>query len=222
MQFVGISAFPSVIEDERRIDPWTFLVEKKRMLFLAGSIDDFSSSGVGGVLTPHRSVGAIVDFMLALDAVSSEPIKLFIDSEGGSIPTGLMLYDIMQALRSPVYTIGRGKCASMAAILLASGAPGHRYAFPNCVAMLHLSWGTAQGTGPLRKKREKYFEECDSRLAEIIIRHCKKEGRTAAEILDEWSDEKEMWMFPSEAREYGLIDTIITPEIYRREILGEV
>lgn len=125
----------------------------------------------------------------------------------------------MQAVRSPIYTIGRGSCASMAAVLLSAGAAGHRYAFPNCCFMLHLIKAQAQGDHHQRATMEKVFREYEKRIAEIIIRHCRK-GMTPEQILNEWGEERELWMFAEEAVNYGLIDTVITPEIYRQDILS--
>lgn len=221
MNFPGFSVFTSEHKAGQRIDPWAFLMEKKRMLFLGGLIEISAPAVIGGAALLHMSAQAVVDCMLALDALGNEPIKLLIDSPGGGAETGLMIYDTMQAIRSPVYTIGRASCASMAAVLLASGAPGHRYAFPNCVLMLHMGrGGAASGDRKEREVREKNIQEYERRIADIIRRHCGK-NQSANDILREWFEESELWMFADKALEYGLIDKIITPEIYREELLGE-
>lgn len=220
MNILGMSVFSCDEKEEMRIDPWTYLTKERRILFLCGTIEQGAPILVSGIPVPHMNVTTVTDFILALDALSSKPIKLIIDSYGGSVEDGLALYDIMQVVRSPIYTIGRGSCASMAAILLAAGAAGHRYAFPNCCFMLHLAKAQAQGDRHQREKMEKVFREYDKRIAEIIIRHCRKNNMTPEQVLGEWDEERELWMFAEEAVSYGLIDQVVTPEIYRQDILS--
>lgn len=215
MAAVGLDIFSGTTKNSMRVDPWIYLAEKHRTVFLRGPITDNTPAVVGGMAVPGMSCSAVIDLLLAFDRDNEQkPIKLFIDSPGGEVNLGLMLYDVMQSIRAPVYTIGMS-CASMAAILLSAGRDGHRYAFPHCALMLHMGWGNAQGRGQERKKREKWLDKCDQKLAEIIIKHCKKEGYTAQQILDEWDEERELWMYAEDAREYGLIDHVITPEIYQ-------
>ncbi|MBI2640841.1 MAG: ATP-dependent Clp protease proteolytic subunit [Candidatus Sungbacteria bacterium] len=211
--------FPGAIDNRKRVDPWIYLAEKKRTLFLSGPVGHGVPIIIGGMSVPHMSAETVVDLMLALDAENSnDPIRLMIDSPGGEASLGLMLYDVMQCVRAPVFTIGRSMCASMAAVILAAGREGHRYAFPNCTMMLHLGWGGSEGRGKERKKREKWLDACDERLARIIIKHCKKVDLTPQQIIEEWDEERELWMFPEQAIDYGLIDKVVTPEIYRAEL----
>ncbi len=221
MDLLGLSIFGGQVDSKRRVDPWVYLAEKHRTLFLAGLIHGGASSFVGGMPVPHMNVAAVVDVMLALDCVSNEPIKLFIDSYGGGVEEGLMFYDIMQSLRSPVYTVGRGNCSSMAAVLLASGMAEHRYAFANCIMMLHLSRGEARGDYRERARMELVLREYEKRVAGVIIKHCGKTDKSPEQILEEWADKNELWMFPEQALEYGLIDKIITPEVFSQEIMPE-
>lgn len=218
MDMLGMSVFGCDYKEKTRIDPWTHLAMRKRILFLSGVIEQSAPVQVGGIILPHMNVTTVTDFILALDTINSNPIKLVIDSYGGSIEDGLTLYDTMQIVKSPVYTIGRGTCASMAAILLSAGAAGHRYALPNCCFMLHLSKAQAQGDRRKRERMERVFREYEKRIAEIIIRHCQK-NMTPDQVLDEWDEERELWMFAGEAVNYGLIDKVITPEVYTQEIL---
>ena len=217
---IGITPFTSATKASQRIDPWTYLIENKRILVLRGAIVPEVPTSISGMVVPHMNVGALMDTMIALDVLEVKPIKLIIDSEGGAAADGLALFDTMQSLRSPVYTIGRGTCASMAAILLVSGAPGRRYAFPNCSLMLHMARGAASGDRKEREAREKNLREYEERIADIIRRHCAK-SQSTDEILREWFEESELWMFAEKALEYGLIDKVITPEVYREEIVGE-
>lgn len=218
----GVSAFPLGGKASQLTDPWTYLLERKRIVYLTSAIYEGVPANLAGIPALVGSAAPVVaDLLLALDAVNHEPIKLFIDSPGGGIEAGLTIYDTMQSIRSPVYTIGRGTCASMAAVLLAAGAAGHRYAFPNCAMMLHLARGESQGTRQERERREKVLQQYEQRVAALIIKHCRKQDQDVEHVLSEWREESELWMFPHAAVTYGLVDKIITPEIFSQEIFPE-
>lgn len=147
----------------------------------------------------------IIAQLLFLDSQSQEKdIKIYINSPGGSVTAGLAIYDTMQYVKSDVSTISIGISASMAATLLASGAPGKRLALPNSEVMLHQVMGGAEGQASDIKIRAEHILKLHARLNQILAKHT---GKEVGQI--EKDTDRDFFMNAQEAKEYGLIDKII-------------
>ncbi len=186
---------PTVIEKvpggERAYDIYSRLL-KDRIIFLGDAIDD-------------RVANLIIAQLLFLDAQdSSKTIKMYINCPGGSVTDGLAIYDTMQHIKSPVSTIAVGLAASMAAILLTAGAKGQRFALPNSEILLHQIMGGAQGQASDIKIKAEQILKLKDRLNKIIQQHT---GQVLKKI--EGDTDRDYYLTPEEAKNYGLIDKII-------------
>ncbi len=141
---------------------------------------------------------------LAADNPEKE-IYLYINCPGGSVYAGLAIYDTMQFLEAPVATICMGMAASMGALLLAAGAQDKRSALPNARIMIHQPSGGSQGTAADIEIQAKEIIFARGRINEIIAEHTKQPLKKIAEDAD-----RDWFMSPQEALDYGLIDHIIT------------
>ncbi|WAA09899.1 ATP-dependent Clp endopeptidase proteolytic subunit ClpP [Fervidibacillus albus] len=191
-----MNLIPTVIEQtnrgERAYDIYSRLL-KDRIIMLGGPIDD-------------NVANSIVAQLLFLDAENPEKdISLYINSPGGSITAGMAIYDTMQFVKADVQTISIGMAASMGAFLLAAGTKGKRYALPNAEVMIHQPLGGAQGQATeieiaakrilfLRDKLNKILAERTGQPLEVIQRDTDRDNFMTAE----------------QAKEYGLIDHIIS------------
>ncbi|MCU0645703.1 MAG: ATP-dependent Clp protease proteolytic subunit [bacterium] len=163
---------------------------KKRNLLLYGDLDD----------SDYKD---LLEAMLMLNGISEvEPINLFLCSHGGEVDAGMAIYDLIQWLPAPVYTIGMGNCASMAAILLMSGQK--RFIFPHCWVMLHQTSGWVWGDKDTTVSRATRMERQEKQMLELQARHT---GKTAEEIAKDTIKEK--WFDAEEALAYGIVDEII-------------
>ena len=186
---------PYVIErtsrGERSYDIFSRLL-MDRIIFLGSSINDDVAN-------------IIVAQLLFLDADDPErEINMYINCPGGSVYAGLAIYDTMQHMRAPVATYCVGVAASMGAVLLAGGEKGKRAALPNSRIMIHQPSSGAQGTAAdieIAAKEILYIRE---RLNEILSVHT---GQTTSKIADDV--DRDRFMSPSEAVEYGLIDRVL-------------
>jgi ATP-dependent Clp protease protease subunit len=186
---------PYVIErtsrGERSYDIFSRLL-MDRIVFLGSAINDDVAN-------------IIVAQLLFLDADDPErDISMYINSPGGSVYAGMAIYDTMQHLRAPVSTYCVGVAASMGAVLLAGGANGKRSALPNSRIMIHQPSGGSQGTASdieIQAREILYIRE---RLNEILAKHT---GQTVEKIADDV--DRDRFMSPAEAREYGLIDRVL-------------
>jgi ATP-dependent Clp protease, protease subunit len=187
---------PYVIErssrGERSYDIFSRLL-MDRIVFLGSAINDDVSN-------------VIIAQLLFLEADNPEKdIYLYINSPGGSVYAGLAIYDTMKFLRSPVNTYCMGIAASMGSFLLAAGTKGKRYALPNSRIMLHQPSGGMQGTAAdieIQAKEILYLRE---RLNKIYAENTGQPIEQINEDLD-----RDRFMAPDEARDYGLIDHVIT------------
>jgi len=168
---------------------------KARKVFLWNEVDD-------------ESARAVVTRLLFLEAEDPEKdIQLYINSPGGTIHDGLAIYDAIQAIGSPVCTICVGMAASMGAVLLACGARGRRFVWPHARVMIHqpLIMGTITGTATdldIRARETlRYREELNRILAE-------KTGKSPEQIAED--TDRDYFMSAEEARDYGLVDAVIT------------
>jgi len=187
---------PIVVEQtsrgERSFDIFSRLLNE-RIVFLGHEIDD-----------------QIADLVIAqlLHLESEDPdkdIQLYINSPGGSVTSGLAIYDAMQYIRCDVATSCIGQCASMAAVLLASGAPGKRFALPNSRVLIHQPWGGTQGQVTDIEIQAKEMLRIRHTLDEILAKHT---GQPCEKIhLD---TERDNIMTAEEAAAYGLVDAVFT------------
>jgi ATP-dependent Clp protease protease subunit len=187
---------PTVIEKsnygERAYDIYSRLL-KDRIIFLGDAIDD----GVA------NTVMAQLLFLESEDP--KKDIKLYINSPGGSVSSGLAIYDTMQYVKPDVATICVGLAASMGALLLAGGAAGKRYALPNAELLIHQVMGQAQGQAVDVKITADHILKLRSRLNNILAKHTAQPLKKVEEDTD-----RDYYMTSDEAKKYGLIDKIIS------------
>jgi ATP-dependent Clp protease, protease subunit len=161
------------------------------------------------IILGHPVVDAVANLITAqlLFLESEDPekeISLYINSPGGSVTAGLAIYDTMQFIRPQVSTLCLGQAASMAAVLLLAGAKGRRYALPHSRIMIHQPLGGAQGQATDIEIQAREILRVRETLNNIIMRHT---GQNLRKI--EKDTERDMFLPPTEAVEYGLIDEVI-------------
>jgi ATP-dependent Clp protease protease subunit len=186
---------PTVIEKEGQIerayDIYSRLL-KDRIIFLGEAIDDHVAN-------------IIIAQFLFLEAENNEKdIKLYINSPGGSVSAGLAIYDTMQHIKANVSTICVGMAASMASVLLASGAAGKRFALPNSEIMIHQVMGGAEGQASDIKIRAEHILKIKDKMNKILASHT---GKKIAEV--EKDSDRDYYMSAEEAQKYGIIDKIL-------------
>lgn len=142
--------------------------------------------------------------MLYLDSISDDDISLYINSPGGSVVAGLSTYDIMNYINSDVATYCMGMSASMGAVLLSSGTKGKRYSLPHGEILIHQPLGGAQGQASDILIAAEQIRKCKDTLYGILSQNT---GKSIEEITKD--ADRDFWMTPDEAKEYGIIDEII-------------
>lgn len=142
--------------------------------------------------------------MLYLDSISDDDISLYINSPGGSVVAGLSTYDIMNYINSDVATYCMGMSASMGAVLLSSGTKGKRYSLPHGEILIHQPLGGAKGQASDILIAAEQIRKCKDTLYGIL---CQNTGKSVEEITKD--ADRDFWMTPDEAKEYGIIDEII-------------
>ena len=186
---------PTIVErsqrGERAYDIFSRLLEE-RIIFLAGPVTDMNANLV------------IAQMLYLVSKDAKRDIKLYINSPGGSVTAGLAIYDTMQFLKCPVSTICVGLTASMAAIILAAGEKGKRYALPNAEILLHQVMGGAQGQASEIEITAKQILKIKSSINQILSKHT---GQSISKI--EHDSDRDFFMSAQEALEYGIIDKII-------------
>lgn len=165
------------------------LLLSKRIVFLSDEINDINAN-------------MIVAQLLYLDSLNSNDIFLYINSPGGSVTSGLSIYDTINYIESNVITIGIGLCASMGAFLLSSG--NKRLALPNCEIMIHEPLGGASGPATNIKIQTERLLKIKNKLNKILAKNTKKSVKDI-----EKDTNKDYYMNAYEAKKYGLIDDII-------------
>jgi len=166
---------------------------EERILFLWGEIGPGTAGGV---------------IMRLLELQAKQPnrdINLYINSPGGSVDDTLAIYDTMQFLSCPVATYCVGQAASGAALILASGSKGKRYALPHSKIMVHQPWGGVTGQATDIRIQAEEILKAKKLLNELLAMHT---GRDVAMI--ERETERDRYMSPVEAKEYGIVDEIVT------------
>lgn len=191
-----MSTIPYVIEQtgrgERSYDIFSRLLSD-RIIFLGEEVSDASAS-------------LIIAQLLFLEAVEPDKdIQLYINSPGGSISAGLAIYDTMQYIKCDVSTICIGLAASMGAFLLAGGAKGKRMALPNAEIMIHQPSGGARGQATEIEIAAENILKTKKRLNQILAENTGKPYDTIAA-----DTERDHYLSAQEAKEYGLIDLVIT------------
>ncbi|MCD6463277.1 MAG: ATP-dependent Clp endopeptidase proteolytic subunit ClpP [Thermotogae bacterium] len=186
---------PIVIETtgryERAYDIYSRLL-KDRIIFIGTPIDDY---------TANLTVAQLL-FLEAQDP--DKDVNLYINSPGGSVTAGLAIYDTMQYIKCDVSTICIGMCASMAAILLAGGTKGKRYALPHSRVMIHQPLGGAEGPVTDVEIRAKELMRMKRMLNEILSKHT---GQPIERI--EKDTDRDFYLSAEEALEYGIVDKVI-------------
>lgn len=186
---------PMVIEQsekgERSFDIYSRLL-RERIIFLNGEVNDTMSA-------------LICAQLLLLEAESQKkPINLYINSPGGSMTSGLAIYDTMQFIHAPVHTLCMGTARSMGSFLLMAGEPGHRSALPNASLHVHQPLGGFQGQASDIFIQAEEMHKTKHKVIEFYARHC---GRTYEEV--ERKLDRDCFMDAQEALEWGLIDSIL-------------
>lgn len=191
-----MNLIPTVIEQtnrgERAYDIYSRLL-KDRIIFLGTAIDDQVAN----------SVVAQLLFLTSEDA--DKDISLYINSPGGSISAGMAIYDTMQYIKPNVSTICIGLAASMGAFLLAAGEKGKRFALPNAEIMIHQPLGGAQGQATDIEIHAKRILKMREHINRILA---ERTGQTLKQI--EKDTDRDNFMTAHEAKDYGLIDEVIT------------
>lgn len=173
---------------------------RERIIFLGKEIDD-------------RLANEIIGVLLYLDSEdANKPIYLYINSPGGSVISGLALYDTMQHIKSPVVTINVGLAASMASFLLASGQKGKRMALPHSRTMIHQAVGGAQGQAEDIKVEAQQILSIHEKIVGLYSDMTGKDRDTVREDL-----QRDNFMSADEAKEYGIIDRVIQLESMKLE-----
>lgn len=189
-----MNLIPTVIEKsnfgERAYDIYSRLL-KDRIIILSGEIDDVMSN-------------SIVAQLLYLDGMNHDDISLYINSPGGSITSGMAIYDTMHFIESKVSTICIGMAASMAAFLLSSGEVGKRYCLENAEVMIHQPLGGAQGQATEIKIAAERILKLKKKLNKILANNT---GKSLKKI--EKDTERDYFMESSEALKYGIIDEVL-------------
>ena len=190
----SLGLVPMVLEQsargERSYDIYSRLL-KERIVFLCGPLDDVVAN-------------LIMAQLLWLESENPDKdIHLYINSPGGSVTAGLSVYDTMQFVRCDIATMCVGQAASMGAFLLAAGAEGKRVALPNARMMLHQPSGGSQGVASDIEIQAREIVLIRTRLNEILAEHTSQAVEKIAEDTD-----RDYWMNPEEALEYGLVDTV--------------
>lgn len=186
---------PMVVEKtnfgERAYDIYSRLL-KERIIFL------------GDVVSDHLANIVIAQLLFLDSEDQKKDIKIYINSPGGSVTAGLAIYDTMQHVKSDIQTICIGEAASMAAVLLASGTKGKRFALPNSEILIHQIMGGTEGQASDIKIRAERILKLRDRLNGILAKHT---GQTLKTI--EHDTDRDNFMDPEEAKKYGLVDKII-------------
>jgi len=194
---VYAATFPlTVIEQtargERAYDIYSRLL-KDNIVFIGTPIDDHVAN-------------LVIAQLLFLEAEDPEKdIHLYINSPGGSTTAGMAIYDTMQFIRPDVQTLCVGQAASMAAVLLAAGTTGKRFALPNARVLIHQPWGGAQGQASDIAIQAKEILRIKERLNQVLAYHTKQ---TLEKIVND--TDRDFIMEAAQAKEYGIVDQVIS------------
>ncbi|CAN5902487.1 ATP-dependent Clp protease proteolytic subunit [soil metagenome] len=179
---------------EKMMAGWQF--DKKfieqRKIFLWGVVDD-------------KSARDITDRLMYLEAIDpGKEITFYINSPGGVVTSGMVIYDTMQMISSPVSTICMGMAASMGSILLSGGAKGKRSIFPNGEVMIHQPSGGGRGVSADLEIMAIQMQKVKELGADILAKNC---GKTRDQIMKDF--DRDYWMDAKESLAYGIVDQIV-------------
>lgn len=190
-----VNIIPSIIEKNNGNNSYVYDIYskmlEKRIVFLNGEINDSSAN-------------LVICQLLYLDSISSDDICLYINSPGGSVINGLAIYDTINFIKSDVSTTCIGECASMGAILLASGKKGKRYALKNSEIMIHQPIGGVEGQVSDIKIHATRILKTRDIINHILASCCNKK----LSVIEKDTD-RDYFMSAQDALDYGLIDKII-------------
>ena len=190
--------YPHVVETthrgERTWDIFSRLL-KDRIVFLGSAVDDDVANIV------------IAQFLFLESEDPEKDIQLYVNSPGGVVTAGLAIYDTMQYVRCPVSTICIGQAASMGAVLLGAGQKGRRYALPHARIMIHQPLGGARGQATDIEIQAREIRHMKEVLIDILVRSTGKSKEDISRDI-----ERDFYMGPGQAKEYGLIDEIFDPK----------
>jgi len=196
-QSVDNSIIPYIIETtsrgERAYDIYSRLL-KENIVCIGGPIDD------------HMANSVIAQLLFLSSQNPKKDVNIYINSPGGSVTAGLAIYDTMKFIKPDISTICMGMSASMAQVLLCAGTKGKRYALPHSRIMMHQPSGGTQGQSADIEIYTKEILRIRDVLYKIIGEHTGKDAKTIKEDAD-----RDNYMTPEEALDYGLIDKVLTP-----------
>lgn len=176
---------------ERAYDIYSRLL-KDRIIFIGTAIDDTIAN-------------LVIAQLLFLESEDPEKeIYLYINSPGGSVTSGLAIYDTMQYVRPDVCTFCMGQAASMGAVLLTAGATGKRYALPHARILIHQPWGGVQGQATDIEIQAREILRLREELNHLLAKHTKKSLKQI-----QTDTERDYFMSGPEAKEYGIIDEVV-------------
>lgn len=165
---------------------------EERKIFLWGVVDD-------------RSAKDITARLMFLEAMNpGKEIKFYINSPGGVVTSGMVIYDTMQMISSPVSTICMGMAASMGSILLSGGEKGKRFIFPHGEVMIHQPSGGGQGTSADLEIMAEQIRKIKNLGADILAKNC---GQTFEKVMKDF--DRDYWMGAEESVKYGIVDGIM-------------
>jgi ATP-dependent Clp protease protease subunit len=192
----GLGLVPIVVEQtargERSYDIFSRLL-KERVVFIVGPIED------------HMANLVVAQLLFLESENPDKDIHLYINSPGGSVTAGLSIYDTMQFIKPDVSTMCVGQAASMGAFLLAGGAPSKRFALPNSRIMIHQPSGGAHGQASDIDIHAREILVIRERLNSLLAKHTGQSIETVAR-----DTERDNFMNPERAREYGIIDDVLS------------
>ena len=204
----ALGLVPMVVEQssrgERAYDIYSRLL-KDRIVFVVGPVED-------------QVANLVIAQILYLESENPDKdIHMYINSPGGAVTSGMAIYDTMQFVRCNVSTLCIGQAASMGAFLLAAGEPGKRFALPNSRMMIHQpAMGGAQGVAADIEIQAKEILHMRERLNHLLARHT---GQPVERILAD--SDRDFWMSPDEAEEYGLVDRVQQPRKTLPAVVGQ-
>ena len=192
----NLNLVPMVVEQssrgERAYDIYSRLL-KERIIFIVGPVEDYMAN-------------VIIAQILFLESEDpKKDISLYINSPGGSVSSGMAIYDTMQFCKPDISTLCIGQAASMGAVLLAGGTKKKRFALPNSRIMIHQPLAGMQGTAEEILIHSKEFQKTKDKLNEILIKHTGKDLATIEADTD-----RDNFMSSEEAQAYGLIDHVVS------------
>jgi ATP-dependent Clp protease protease subunit len=167
---------------------------EKRAVYLWGVVDD-------------KSARELVTKLLLLDADKTDEIKFYINSPGGVVTSGMVIYDTMQLIESPVSTVCMGLAASMGSILLSAGTKGKRFIYPHAEVMIHQPslGGYFQATSADIEIQASQIIKTKEIGAKILAENC---GKTVDQVMKDFN--RDYWMNAEEAVNYGIVDAVLT------------